>query len=64
MASSQPIYCMICGKFYKTNFNLFRGCVCSWRCWDDLNWRETLANLGQEYYPIPEEAQHNKLRYD
>ncbi|HVI41287.1 MAG TPA: hypothetical protein VM577_11560 [Anaerovoracaceae bacterium] len=64
MSSSQPAYCIACGKSHKTNFTLFHGYVCSWRCWDELNWRETLSNLGKEYYPIPEEAQVNKAKYE
>lgn len=64
MSSSQPAYCIACGKFHKTSFNLFQGRVCSWRCWDELNWREALSNLGKEYYPMPEEAQVNKANYD
>ena len=64
MASSQPIYCMACGHAYRTNFNLFQGQVCSWRCWDELKWREALSISCQEYYPIPESAQLNKANYD
>lgn len=63
MFSSQLIYCLICGKQHRTDFGLFQGRVCSWKCWDELKWVESLSVMGLEYRPIPEEAKHNKGRY-
>lgn len=64
MATSQLVHCMVCGKEHKTIFLMFQGQVCSWKCWDELKWREILSNLGKDYYPMPEGAQLNKAKYD
>jgi hypothetical protein len=64
MFSSQVVYCLVCGIQHKTNFNLFQGRVCSWKCWDELRWIETLSMMGEEFRPITEEAKLNKSRYE
>jgi hypothetical protein len=60
--SKQKVYCQICGKEFETDFHSAssagygkgRPC-CSKPCWEELEWRRTLALMGKEYMPQPEE---------
>lgn len=58
MFSKQKVHCMICAMLYETNFNGSGGYgrkseCCSYNCWKELEWRQTLAILGKPYHPMP-----------
>jgi hypothetical protein len=44
------VLCQICGKMIElTNFNFDKHRVCGKKCYQEWNWRHTLAILGEEY---------------
>jgi len=52
--SEQEVYCRTCGKKFKTNFSMFYGGeVCNKECFDELEWKKTLALMGKGYYQNP-----------
>lgn len=57
MNSKQKIFCNACGK--EEN-KILPGIgrtykVCSMRCLNEMQWRDTLSLLNKEYYPDPRE---------
>ncbi len=36
-----------------TNFQFYKGTVCSEECGKEMQWKETLYIMGKEYYPQP-----------
>lgn len=49
----QPAYCLNCGKPFMTNFQFYKGTVCSEVCGKEMQWKETLYIMGKEYYTKP-----------
>lgn len=53
--SEQQIFCNACGK---EEHRVLPGIgrtykVCSMRCLQEMQWRDTLSLMGKEYYPDP-----------
>lgn len=51
--TKQKVFCQTCGKQFETTFQSFGGEVCGRNCFEELQWRKILSNLGKEYYPDP-----------
>lgn len=56
--SMQQLHCPVCSKEFEHDFNLSGGYgremrCCSKECWDELEWRRSLALLGRAYSPRP-----------
>jgi len=54
--SFQEYYCVICGVLHSQNFNNKGSygkdkCCCSKECYEEWEWRKTLAILGKPYRP-------------
>lgn len=62
----QPAYCLNCGKPFMTNFQFYKGTVCSEECGKEMQWKETLYIMGKEYYqqPVKDEETPDKLSPD
>jgi len=62
MFALQKLICQICGKEFETDFNSRGGYgreknTCGKICYQEFDWRRTLAILGKPYYPDPTKAQ-------
>ena len=57
--SEQLVYCQICGQLFETDFQSYKGNVCSKRCYKELEWRRILSIMGKKYEKDPE-CEENK----
>ncbi|OGM09292.1 hypothetical protein A2Z67_05115 [Candidatus Woesebacteria bacterium RBG_13_36_22] len=54
MWSKQELYCNVCGHKMLVEIpnQMGRNCkVCSSKCLDEFQWRETLSIMGKPYHP-------------
>jgi hypothetical protein len=47
-----PVYCCACGQRFDCHPVRGYRYACSRACWDEHEWRHTLAILGKKYYPL------------